>query len=135
MNDRLPSNQDRLETITINPELLDGFMRAVNSGKKETFISSFKVLLEQHGFPVLMNGAFDGFWARLSAKAVDFHKPMKANVGCLTQIEAKSKLPREIGAFFEEYFRLFCAHVDKTNPSPVEAVRNGYAELELNAAK
>lgn len=135
MNDRLPSNQDRLETITINPELLDGFMRAVNSGKKETFISSFKVLLEQHGFPVLTNGAFDGFWERLSAKAADFHKPMKANVGCLKQIEAKSKLPREIGAFFQEYFRLFCAHVDKMTSNPVGELQKTYAELELNAAK
>lgn len=134
MNDRLPSIQNSLETITINPELLDGFIRAVNSGKKETFISSFKILLEQHGFPVLMNGAFDGFWERLSSKAADFHKPMEANIGCLTQIEAKLQLPREIGAFFEEYFRLFCAHVDKMTPNPVRAVQGTYARRAKNAA-
>lgn len=82
-----------------------------------------------------MNDAFDGFWERLSSKAADFHQPMEANVGCLTQIEAKLQLPREIGAFFEEYFRLFCAHVDKMRPNPVDELQETYAGLELNAAK
>lgn len=126
-----PANDE----IAVNEQLVANFVDTLKGEHRhtvESFLGSFRVLLEQHGFPISDEKKFESFWNKVRAHAQHYFE-RQPGFHALVGMEYDAHLSDDASELIQEYYRIFCLPTDVQSPSVIASATSTFAAREMHS--